>query len=229
MNHEYYIKEWSRYRGLSLYEVASMANIGQSTIYRIIRTGRLYPSSARKIASALNISVEELQELPPVGSYRKAVDIVNEHAESADVYEGIIRDIGSIDPKYLIPLLTKIPEGPWEKWFTGSILELSSEYVFRPPGVTGKNVFAFRMHEKAMEPVIYRGDALFIDPEEEISDNNGETRLIRTDVGIMIRSVYNIDVPNGPYYRIASEVYEEVIIHFRDAIVYKIAGVYHKE
>jgi transcriptional regulator with XRE-family HTH domain len=224
MKYDYYIREWATYRGLNLYELANIAGISKTTIFNISKTGKAYASTLRKIASALNISVEQLHELPPVGSYRKVTDSAQVLSESADGFEGIIRDVRDIDPKYLIPLLREIPDGPWEEWFTGSILELSSEYVFRPPGVMGKSVFAFRMNDNAMEPDIYPGDVLFIDPEEEISDNNGETRLVRTDANILIRSVYNIDVPKGPYYRLASEVNKDAIVHFRDAIVYKIVA-----
>jgi transcriptional regulator with XRE-family HTH domain len=225
MNKSYYIDEWAKYRGYSMKELAQEAGIGTATITRIRKRDGGRSSTIRKIAAALSISVEELQELPPVGSFRKTVDTVNEQAELADGFDGIIRDIGNIDTKYLIPLLSEIPEGPWETWFTGSPLELSREYVFRSPGVKGENVFAIRLSDNSMEPVINYDDVLFVNPEKEINNNNGETRLVRTDEKIMIRYVYKFDLRNRSYYRLASEKYDDQIIHCHDATIYKLLGI----
>ena len=225
MKYDYYIREWATYRGLNLYELANKAEISKTTLFNISKTGKAFASTLRKIASALDISVEQLHELPPVGSYRKTADTVNEQVESADVFDGIIRDIGNIDTKYLIPLLSEIPEGPWETWFTGSPLELSNEYVFRSPGVKGENVFAIRLSDNSMEPVINYDDVLFVNPEKGINNNNGETRLVRTDEKIMIRYVYKFDLRNRSYYRLASEKYDDQIIHCHDATIYKLLGI----
>ncbi len=60
------LKEWRESRGLMQKELASAAEISEFTVLRAEGGTSIRPSTARKIADALEISVADLMERPPV-------------------------------------------------------------------------------------------------------------------------------------------------------------------
>jgi transcriptional regulator with XRE-family HTH domain len=60
------MKEWREARGLSQRELASVAGVGAKTIARIELDDSVRPTTARKVARALDVSVSDLMEHPPV-------------------------------------------------------------------------------------------------------------------------------------------------------------------
>lgn len=60
------LKEWRESRGLLQKELASEARLSEFTITRIESGDSIRPSTARKVADALNVSVADLMERPPV-------------------------------------------------------------------------------------------------------------------------------------------------------------------
>jgi transcriptional regulator with XRE-family HTH domain len=59
------LKEWRESRGLLQRELASEAALSEFTITRIENGDSIRPSTARKVADALGVSVADLQESPP--------------------------------------------------------------------------------------------------------------------------------------------------------------------
>jgi transcriptional regulator with XRE-family HTH domain len=59
-------KEWREARGFSQRELSAEAGLGESTVPRVERGDSVTPPTARKIAEALNVSVSDLLEAPPV-------------------------------------------------------------------------------------------------------------------------------------------------------------------
>jgi transcriptional regulator with XRE-family HTH domain len=60
------MKEWREARGLSQRELASVAGIGAKTVARIELGDSVRPTTARKVARGLQVSVSDLMEHPPV-------------------------------------------------------------------------------------------------------------------------------------------------------------------
>jgi transcriptional regulator with XRE-family HTH domain len=59
-------KVWRLSRGLSQKELAAEAEVGEVTVARIEGGASVAPSTARKVAGALGVSVADLMESPPV-------------------------------------------------------------------------------------------------------------------------------------------------------------------
>ena len=60
------LREWRLARGLMQKELAAKAGVSEGTVLRAERGESTYPHTARKIAGALDISVVDLLETPPV-------------------------------------------------------------------------------------------------------------------------------------------------------------------
>lgn len=59
-------KEWRESHGLTQRELAAEASVGEVTVARIESGASVAPPTARKIAEALDVSVADLMERPPV-------------------------------------------------------------------------------------------------------------------------------------------------------------------
>ena len=59
-------KEWREARGLTQRELAAAASVGEVTVARVETGASVAPPTARKIAAALDVSVVDLLERPPV-------------------------------------------------------------------------------------------------------------------------------------------------------------------
>ena len=60
-----HLEAWRRYNALSQYELADKADVGRSSIARAERGEAVSYANARKLASALGISVQQLQTQAP--------------------------------------------------------------------------------------------------------------------------------------------------------------------
>lgn len=101
-----------------------------------------------------------------------------------------------------IPLIGKVPAGNWHYWID-SYVQDSSDSVINIPGIDGENLFAIRVDGDSMEPQLYDGDILIINPEKEWS--NG-IALISHNVLLQVRIVRKIEgrkyllIPCNPKY-----------------------------
>jgi transcriptional regulator with XRE-family HTH domain len=59
-------REWRESRGLTQRELAAEAGVGEVTVARVEAGTSVAPPTARKIATALGVSVADLMEAPPV-------------------------------------------------------------------------------------------------------------------------------------------------------------------
>ncbi len=100
-----------------------------------------------------------------------------------------------------IPILAKIPAGPWETWLDPYEVRFAEEYV-EHPNVKGENLFAVRVKGDSMEPRLYEGDVLIIDPHRQF---DGGIAVIRHGWEYKIRFVRKLNnhyllVPFNPAY-----------------------------
>ena len=68
-----------------------------------------------------------------------------------------------------IPILTEIPSGPWRRWMDSRATETGTDYLAAPHDIPGENLFAVRVTEHSMEPVISPGDIVIINPHREFT------------------------------------------------------------
>jgi transcriptional regulator with XRE-family HTH domain len=60
------LREWREARGLKQKELAAKAGVAEGTVVRAEKGDATYPNTARKMADALDVSVVDLMEAPPV-------------------------------------------------------------------------------------------------------------------------------------------------------------------
>jgi transcriptional regulator with XRE-family HTH domain len=60
------LREWREARGLTQKQLAAKAGVAEGTVVRGERGETTYPHTARKMADALDVSVADLMENPPV-------------------------------------------------------------------------------------------------------------------------------------------------------------------
>jgi len=87
----------------------------------------------------------------------------------------------------LIPVIADIPAGPWEFWLDSYAPGAGDDYLAVPPDMRGKNLFAVRVDGDSMEPVLFDGDILIIDPHKKYRHG---LAVVRHHWGYKIRNVY---------------------------------------
>ena len=85
-----------------------------------------------------------------------------------------------------VPIIADIPAGPWQYWIDSYAAGAGDDYV-AAPDVKGKNLFAVRVDGDSMEPVLFEGDILVIDPHKEYRHG---LAVVRHHWGYKIRNVY---------------------------------------
>jgi len=70
--------------------------------------------------------------------------------------------------KQFIPVIADIPAGPWQQWIDSYAAGAGDDYV-AASNVKGSNLFAIRVIGDSMEPLLFEGDILVIDPHKEFT------------------------------------------------------------
>lgn len=86
----------------------------------------------------------------------------------------------------LIPIIADIPAGDWREWFDSYAAGAGDDYIAAPE-VKGDNLFAIRVIGDSMEPLLFEGDILVIDPHKEYRHG---LVVVRHHWGYKIRNVY---------------------------------------
>jgi len=74
--------------------------------------------------------------------------------------------IEKFDINRRIPIIADIPAGDWREWFDSYAAVAGDDYIAAPE-VKGDNLFAIRVIGDSMEPLLFEGDILVIDPHKE--------------------------------------------------------------
>lgn len=88
----------------------------------------------------------------------------------------------------VIPLLATIPLGEWHVWLDSHIYEHAIKYIV-VPGVQGENLFAVQVSGDSMEPRLYEGDILVIDPHLKFKSG---IAVVRHEEDYKIRTVHRL-------------------------------------
>ena len=87
--------------------------------------------------------------------------------------------------KSLIPVIADIPAGSWEYWIDSYNPDAEEDW-FAAPGVFGRKLFGIRVKGDSMEPILYEGDILIIDPHKKFQRG---IAVVRHKEGYKIRNV----------------------------------------
>ncbi len=107
-----------------------------------------------------------------------------------------------IKPCVPIPIIAEIPAGDWREWLDSYTVGAGDDYIYAPE-IIGKNLFAVRVIGSSMEPKLYSGDILVIDPHKEFISG---IAVVRHHWGYKIRTVRKTDhsyhlKPFNPLYK----------------------------
>lgn len=94
--------------------------------------------------------------------------------------------IEKMDINRRIPIIADIPAGDWRHWFDSYAAGAGDDYI-AVPNLKGNNLFAIRVVGDSMEPLLFKGDILILDPQKQY--RNG-LAVVRHDWGYKIRNVY---------------------------------------
>lgn len=141
-------------------------------------------------------------------------------ADVAEAYVRILQNAFNLNPSWLkegidcpvlpggtvrgIPILADIPAGPVEYWYDSYAAGAGDDYVYAP-GVRGENLFAVRVKGDSMEPQLYEGYIVVINPHLEF---NGGISVVRNNEGYTIKNVRMLEggkyllCPMNPKYDI---------------------------
>ncbi len=87
--------------------------------------------------------------------------------------------------KSLIPIIADIPAGSWEYLIDFYSLGEAEDWI-AAPGVFGRKLFGIRVKGDSMEPILYEGDILIIDPYKKFQRG---IAVVRHKEGYKIRNV----------------------------------------
>jgi len=125
----------------------------------------------------------------------------NKRAVSGDMIQ-LLRYKFNVNPDYLlygrspmfiekmelnrrIPILGDIPAGEWKHWIDAYSANAGDDYVSAPE-LKGSYLFAVRVEGDSMEPLLYKGDIIVIDPDKQFSHG---IAVVRHNWGYKIRNV----------------------------------------
>jgi len=118
--------------------------------------------------------------------------------------------------KQSIPIIADIPAGPWEYWYDSYLPGGGEDYI-SVPGVQGMNLFGIKVQGDSMEPALYEGDIIIIDPHKQFQRGMA---VVRYREGYKITNVQEkpnnmLHIwPQNPAHQ------EEVIMHDEDTRLY---------
>jgi SOS-response transcriptional repressor LexA len=157
-------------------KLAIDAGISETALSKISLGKSLNPKqeTIQGIARAIGVSVPEFWSGPPTLG-NPTIPIRDEHGEQ----------VGEMDMR-LIPVLGTIRCGEGVAVdCTGHIEEYIPRY-----GVTAPNAFGARVKGASMEPDLYDGDYLIIDPDTPFSKFKGGIAVIQLNEHYVVRRVY---------------------------------------
>lgn len=112
-----------------------------------------------------------------------------------------------IESGAIIPIIADIPAGDWRFWLDSYAAGTGDDYV-AAPDVKGSQLFAVRVDGDSMEPKLYKGDILIINPDLEFDGGLAVVRHVWEDIHLAykIRNVRRLSpkrfllVPLNPKY-----------------------------
>ena len=166
--------------GLSQKEFGALCGLSQKQISNIMLGRRgVTPMLVEMLKYKLNVSPDWLLEgEPPM--FRENPEIENPP----------------------IPVIADIPAGDWRNWIDSYPAGAADSWI-SAPDVNGENLFAVRVIGDSMEPKLYRGDILVINPWLEFQSG---IAVVRHKEGFDIRNVRKITtrlwylMPQNPKY-----------------------------
>ena len=111
--------------------------------------------------------------------------------------------IEKFDINRRIPIIADIPAGEVKHWFDGYAAGAGDDYI-AVPDLDGNNLFAVRVEGDSMEPLLYKGDILVIDPHKKFIHGIG---VVRHQEGYTIKRVIKrgegkyLLCPQNPAYK----------------------------
>jgi SOS-response transcriptional repressor LexA len=140
------------------------------------------------------------------------------------VYDQAGEQVGELS-REPIPLLTSIPAGPWMAWLDTYPPGAGEEYIERLD-VKGKHVIAIRVSGDSMEPELFNGDLLIIDPRLAFHvDRRGKIGIVKYDDSYKIRRIHLTPDGNNYFLEPANKAYEGEVIPVTGTTIYKIIQV----
>jgi len=195
---------WLNYLGISQVELARKAGIRPSAVTSLIREGnRTRNQTYHKYAQVLGIPYNQFIAGPPSSRFTPP---------PLPVYDMSGQQVGELS-RSPIPLLTDIPAGPWMDWLDTYAAGAGEDYIPRD-NVRGAHVFAIRVRGDSMEPRLFEGDILVIDPEAPFEPKRGgRIAVVKFNGGYKIRTVHlNPDRATYLLEPLKKEFYETEII-----------------
>ena len=89
----------------------------------------------------------------------------------------------------LIPVVAYIPAGHWTTWIDSFDIDKGDSYVSLP-NLKNENYFGVYVREDSMEPVLYCGDILILDPNKEFKKG---IAIVRHDQKYFIRIIRKLN------------------------------------
>ena len=208
------IKAWIDYLGIMPSVLSKKLGVSPAAVSEAARVGvKSRADTLHKYSKAMGIPYDQFIAGPPSGRFTPP---------PMPIYDLDGHKVGELS-RAPIPLLTDIPAGPWMEWIDTYAAGAGEDYIPRD-NVRGAHVFAIRVRGDSMEPRLYEGDILVIDPEAPFEPKRGgRIAVVKFNGGYKIRTVHlNPDRATYLLEPLKKEFYETEIIPITSASIYKI-------